>query len=479
MNGKIIIVDQDIAFAEKVAKMLEVDRLSVFSLSSGKQVLNLIQTVGIDLVICGKLFSDNDCLDLLKAIKLDSPATEVILMNEKPTVELLEGAVKWKVSSFFKIPLEEWTELNKAVSDALQRRKEIARSKDLIEDLLKKNQELLEAHDTISALHQDTEALYYFGRCLATSLNLEEIYAMMINAATKLLHNRPTILFLFDEEKNHFFVKKAIGFHESLPSGILLPLDNHSRTNMVKWFDDGGYLEGLRSQLSGVNDCHSFLSKPIIIHNKFFGFLTVIQSKDAECTERENNIFKQFISQSTFVLENAFLHEMANTLANRDELTGAYNRRYFQDRIEEEIKRAGRLKSCFSLIILDADHFKIYNDTHGHIQGDLLLKEVVKVMKERLRSTDVVCRFGGDEFVILLMDTDRAFASTIGNQIRAMIELNPFFAMDGVSEKKITLSMGVAQYPEDGLTSIELIRRADKALYLAKARGRDQVVSSL
>jgi diguanylate cyclase (GGDEF)-like protein len=479
MNGKIIIVDQDISFAEKVAKMLEVDRLSVFSLSSGKQVLNLIQTVGVDLVICGRLFSDLDCLDLLKSINADSPATEVILMSEKPTVDLLEGAVRWNVFKFFRLPLEDWTELNKAVSDALQKNREIARNKELIEDLLKKNQELLEAHHTISGLHQDTEALYYFGRCLATSLNLEEIYAMMINAANKLLHNRPTILFLFDEEKNLFYVKKAIGFHESPPTGILLPLDSHARNNMVKWFEEGGYLNRLRNQLSGVQNGHSFLSKPIIIHNKFFGFLSVIQAKDSECTEREINIFKQFISQSTFVLENAFLHEMANALANRDELTGSYNRRFFQERIEEEIKRSGRLESCFSVIILDIDHFKSYNDSHGHLQGDVLLKEIVKVMKERLRSTDVVCRFGGDEFVILLTDTDKAFAVTIGNQIRAMIELNPFFTLDEVSQKKITLSMGVAQYPQDGFTSIDLIRKADKALYMAKARGRDQVVSSL
>ncbi|MBI1823027.1 MAG: GGDEF domain-containing protein [Nitrospirae bacterium] len=170
---------------------------------------------------------------------------------------------------------------------------------------------------------------------------------------------------------------------------------------------------------------------------------------------------------------------MANSLANRDELTGAFNRRYFQEKIDEEIKRASRAETCFSLIILDVDHFKKYNDTYGHIQGDLLLKEIVKGIKERLRATDVVCRFGGDEFLILLMDTDKAMAVTIGNQIRNIIELNPNFKLNGGSEEKITFSMGVAQFPEDGFSSIDLIRRADKALYLAKDRGRDQVVASL
>ncbi|MFI5304952.1 MAG: diguanylate cyclase [Nitrospiria bacterium] len=477
MNGKIIIVDQDITFAEKLAKMLEVDRLSVFSLVSGKQVMNLTQNVGVDIVICGRLASDRECLDLLKAIKTASPSTEVILIAENPSLELLEGAVKWKVFDFIKLPVEDWKEFNLSVSEAVRKKGEIFKNKQLIEDLLKKNQELMEAHHTISALHQDTEALYYFGRCLATSLNREEIYAMMINAANKLLHSRPTMLFLFDEEKSLFYVKKVVGFQEFPSSEITLRVDSYARENMVQWFEEDDFLNGLKNQLSDVPNCHSFLSKPIIIHNNVFGFLTVLQTKEAECTEREINIFKQFISQSAFVLENAFLHEKANALANHDELTGAYNRRHFQDKIEEEIKRSTRMGTYFSLIILDVDHFKKYNDTYGHIQGDLLLKEIVKGMKERLRSTDVVCRFGGDEFVILLMETDKAFAVTIGNQIRAMIDLNPSFNLDGASDEKITFSMGIAQFPDDGFSSIDLIRKADKALYTAKARGRNQVVS--
>jgi diguanylate cyclase (GGDEF)-like protein len=477
MNGKIIIVDQDIAFAEKMAKMLDVDRLSVFSLVSGKQVLSLIQNVGIDVVICGRLASDHESLDLLRNIKEISPSTETILLHPSPSVELLEGALKWKAFRFLKLPFEEKGELNRAVLDALEKKREFIKNKNLIDDLLKKNQELLEAHHLISSLHQDTEALYYFGRCLATSLNLEEIYAMMINAANKLLHNRPTMLFLFNEEKSLFYVKKSIGFRDSPPSDIILPVGPADRENMLKWFEKEEYRDSLTTRLSQIAECHSILSKPIIIHNKVFGFLTILQSRDSECTEREVNIFKQFISQSAFVLENAFLHEMANALANRDELTGAFNRRYFQERIEEEIKRCGRMGSVFSLMILDVDHFKKYNDTFGHIQGDHLLKEIVAGMKTRLRTTDVICRFGGDEFLVLLMETDRELAISIGNQIRSIIEQNPAFYFCGEAENKITFSLGIAQYPDDGLTSIDLIRKADNALYLAKARGRNQVVA--
>ncbi|MBI1823026.1 MAG: response regulator [Nitrospirae bacterium] len=278
MNGKIIIVDQDILFAEKLAKMLEVDRLNVFSLVSGKQVLNLIQNVGIDVVICGKLLSDQDCLDLMKTIRESSPSTEMILLSESPSVELLEGAVKSKVFNFIKLPVQDWKELNRVVSEALEKNREFAKSKILIDDLLKKNQELLEAHHTISALHQDTEALYYFGRCLATSLNLEEIYAMMINAANKLLHSRPTILFLYNEENGLFFVKKAIGFQRSLPSGITLPVGIDARENMMKWFEKEEYLPSLKNQLSEVHECHSFLSKRTHIYMKWQIRLRIVMS---------------------------------------------------------------------------------------------------------------------------------------------------------------------------------------------------------
>lgn len=475
MKGKIIVVDQDNAFANEVAKVLEMDQNNVFSLNSGKQVLEVLRTVGIHVVICGTLSSEMTELELLTAVKNENPRTEVILMIKTPTIELLEGAMKGGTFDYVKLPVQDWHSFKTTVSEAFQKSQLAFKNKQLIEDLLLKNQELMEAHNTITLIHQDTEALYYFGRCLATSLNLEEIYAMMTNATNKLLNNRPTLLFLFNEKKAHLYLKKAIGFNDPLEE-FIIPIEAKYKDNLVAWLEEKSYIEQfIKHNLPNGSEHDSFLSKPIIIHDNVYGLLTVLQNRESECTERESNLFKQFVSQSAFVLENALLHEKTNELANRDELTGVFNRRYFQEKIEEEIKRASRQNNRFSVFILDVDYFKHYNDTFGHIQGDFLLKELVAVMTERLRSTDIVSRFGGDEFVVLLIDTEKYAALEIGNQIRENIENNPKFKLTDGNEKKITISVGVAQYPDDGVTSIDLIRKADQALYVAKARGRNQV----
>jgi diguanylate cyclase (GGDEF)-like protein len=475
MKGKIIVVDRDVAFAEKMAKVLEEEKYNVFPLGSGKQVLEILHTVGIHVVICGNLAPGISSLELLKAIKTANRETEVILMSDAPTIGLLEGAIKGEASDFIQLPVQEWSALKQIVSEAFDKSQEAFKNNRLIEDLLKKNQELLEAHHTISILHQDTEALYYFGRCLATSLNLEEIYAMMTNATNKLLSARPTLLLLFNEIESRLYLKKAIGVSDP-PEDLTIPIDDRAYHNNVSdYIEEGAYLEHLKTLLPGISDRHSFLSKPILIHDKLYGALIVIQSKDLECTEREINLFKQFVSQSAFVLENALLHEKANELANHDGLTGVFNRRYFQEKIEEEIKRAERQNGKFSLIVLDIDYFKYFNDRYGHIQGDILLKRVVAVMMERLRSTDVVCRFGGDEFVILLIDTEKKDACEIANQIRETIGNNPGFAMKEGDEKKLTVSMGISEYPGNGSTVVDLVRTADQALYVAKAKGRNQV----
>ncbi|MBI1819302.1 MAG: diguanylate cyclase [Nitrospirae bacterium] len=474
MKGKIIVVDRNVAFAEKMAKVLEEEKYNVFPLGSGKQVLEILHTVGIHVVICGNLAPGISSLELLKAIKTTNRETEVILMSDMPTIGLLEGAIKGEASDFIRLPVQEWSALKQIVSEAFDKSQEAFKNNRLIEDLLKKNQELLEAHHTISTLHQDTEALYYFGRCLATSLDLEEIYAMMTNATNKLLSARPTLLLLFDEIESRLYLKKAIGVSDP-PEDLTIPIDRTYHNNVSDYIEEGAYLEYLKTMLPGISDRHSFLVKPILIHDKLYGALIVIQSKDFECTEREINLFKQFVSQSAFVLENALLHEKANELANYDGLTGVFNRRYFQEKIEEEIKRAERQNGKFSLIVLDIDYFKYFNDRYGHIQGDILLKRVVAVMMERLRSTDVVCRFGGDEFVILLIDTEKKDACEIASQIRETIENSPGFAMKEGDEKQLTVSMGVSEYPGDGSTVVDLVRTADQALYVAKAKGRNQV----
>ena len=159
-----------------------------------------------------------------------------------------------------------------------------------------------------------------------------------------------------------------------------------------------------------------------------------------------------------------------------DEKTGLYNYRYFKQSMAEEMKRAERYNRHVSLVMMDIDYFKHYNDTNGHAMGDLLLKDLAGLLKESVRETDLVARFGGEEFVLLLPETPRAVAVKLADNIRLMIKNHVFPMEEKQPNKDLTVSIGVASYPAKNVVNADaLIERADQALYRAKKRGRNRV----
>lgn len=173
--------------------------------------------------------------------------------------------------------------------------------------------------------------------------------------------------------------------------------------------------------------------------------------------------------------ELASTNELLARLSYTDSLTGVYNNRYFYERLEEEISLARRTDGHLALIMLDIDHFKRYNDTYGHRQGDRLLREVARIMSEKCRETDIVCRYGGEEFGIILPHASRTEALGVAERIREAIASHPFEGRESQPNGVLTISAGVAVFPDDAQTVGELVERADIALYRAKSSGRNAV----
>jgi len=180
-------------------------------------------------------------------------------------------------------------------------------------------------------------------------------------------------------------------------------------------------------------------------------------------------VFKYIPSGS---IETVF-HDELHNLAHLDGLTGCYNRKYIIDYLETEVKRCQKLEVPFSLLMFDLDFFKKVNDTYGHLAGDYVLKETVRLLKEKiLRASDVLGRYGGEEFVIVLSEAPHRTAADIAERIRKGIERHSFM-FDG-NKMEITISVGVASM-KSGDTSLTLLEEADKALYKAKESGRNKV----
>ena len=212
----------------------------------------------------------------------------------------------------------------------------------------------------------------------------------------------------------------------------------------------------------------SLVSVPLMSENRMVGILVV------SCLPREE-LEKFLILSAQFALEikKVLLYETVEKLAITDSLTGLYVRRYFSERLEEELHRSKRHKFKFAFLMIDIDDFKLCNDTYGHLVGDAILKEMSRIIKEHLRAIDVVSRYGGEEFAVLLPETGLESAMMIADRLRKKIEESVFAAYD--EKLKFTISTGISIYPQDATEEKALIEKADAALYTAKRGGKNIV----
>jgi diguanylate cyclase (GGDEF)-like protein len=168
--------------------------------------------------------------------------------------------------------------------------------------------------------------------------------------------------------------------------------------------------------------------------------------------------------------------EALRRMATRDQLTGLLNRREFERILMEEDERVRRFKMSLSLVMVDIDHFKSVNDTHGHSVGDIVLREVARRVADEVRTVDRAVRFGGEELVLILVQTERAGAIDTAKRVVAAVAREPVFVSESLS-LKVTVSAGAAAMPADADSGLALLNAADKALYAAKARGRNRALS--
>lgn len=221
----------------------------------------------------------------------------------------------------------------------------------------------------------------------------------------------------------------------------------------------------------------SVISIPILVNNRLVALLQLGGCRPRRFTEEDALLVWMLAIQSEALFHNSqtereFLRRMAMT----DGLTGLFNRRYFDEQVDREIQRSYRTGKPFVLMMMDVDFFKKYNDRYRHLKGDQALREIAIILKARLRQIDTVSRFGGEEFSVLLPETDEVGGLAVAKHISLSVKNHSFVGKEKKRDVRMTMSIGCSVFPYDGKEKEELIHRADLALYHAKESGRDQVV---
>ena len=217
-----------------------------------------------------------------------------------------------------------------------------------------------------------------------------------------------------------------------------------------------------------IKDFNTLVAIPLVSEEKISGILYI---ENIPKVYFEN--FLILAGQFAIQLQKVILYKKVQEMAITDSLTEVSTRRYFLERFREEIRRSMHRKSNMSFLMIDLDYFKEKNDKFGHLVGDVVLKEIAGVLKSTLREIDIIGRYGGEEFTVVLTGITKEGALLAAERIRSSVEHSVFKAYD--EKVSITISIGISTFPEDGVDEHTLIESADKALYRAKEKGRNRV----
>jgi len=320
-------------------------------------------------------------------------------------------------------------------------------------------------------------ALYEVGIAISSVLKLDDLLNEIIFILKNKLKQSSISLMLIEEGSQELVVSVSHGVL-SEEKGFRLKLE---KEGIARWVVETGeplLIPDVRSDSRCIGSHSlpkSIIAVPLKREKKTIGVLSVEQEGAFSLDERDLKLFSTLATQIAIVIENARLYEKTAKQAITDGLTNIYNYRHFHTRLSEELKRSKRYHRPLSLIMLDIDHFKIYNDKHGHLKGDVLLRELAQLLIKVTRDVDLVARYGGEEFMIILPETSKREAKQMAERIWREVRENHFPYGETQPGGHLTISLGVATFPEDAWEKEELIDLVDQALYRAKQGGRDRV----
>jgi len=333
-------------------------------------------------------------------------------------------------------------------------------------------------HQEIKNQLKEHTIIYKINNLINSTLNPEAVLTKVVKSIRKYFNYLICDVLLLDEQEENLYIAATDGYlaenrrntRIKLGEGVTGKVAVSGKPLLVP---DVTKFEGY---VQGAKEVCSEVAVPLKVLYELIGVLNVESTKLNAFDKQDLRLLSILSTPIAIAIQNARLHQQMKKLAITDELTGLYNFRYLQERLEEEVKRAQRYERSLSLIMADIDYFKDFNDNYGHPEGNKVLKVLANILKANVREIDIVGRYGGEEFIIILPEAVKEEAQEIAERIRIKVERYKFITEKNYPYKKnLTLSLGITSCFQQNITPQSLVQKVDQALYQAKGKGRNRV----
>jgi len=454
-KGRILIVDDSRLSGTFCTDILAGDGFDVETASSGIEALSLLKARDFDLVILDLILPDISGQEVLHRSKQIKASTNFIVVTGHASLDSAIECLKSGASDYLTKPINP-EEFKIIVNRSIEQKR------------------LFEENSGLKRLIK----LYELSTAILTCLDKERFLEVVLDSMLQIIHGKVGISISYEREPVNWQLKAFRATDEETAKNLADALISY-----LKLPDSETGLPGRKDTMSlelkalglPYSDMGPFLLVPISQNDSIAGYLAIFSELNGSYNKSDIENASLIANQATLALENIRLYTEARELTYIDDLTRLHNIRYMDIALDNEIKRAKRFKSHLSFLFIDIDYFKNINDSYGHQVGSKVLIELGQILREMVREIDAVARYGGDEFTILLVETNAAGATVIASRIRDVVEKHPFMKEEGLSIR-LTITIGVAAYPEQASSKEELLTAADKAMYKGKNTTRNVVV---
>lgn len=444
----ILLVEDDRFFRDTFSDLLKAEGYIVDCASGGSEALAMLVERRYGLVITDIVMPDISGLEILSRVRENDPTIDVIMVTGNANLESAIFTLKHGARDYLVKPVNP-EEFIHSVARCMQERR-----------LLDENLEL-----------KNMLGLFQASQAIAGCLDLARVHHLLIDALLREIGvTRALGLFLYDgllelEEAKGVATAAA----QTVAAEILARLPD--TPPMLHHIEHIKLSSGTRKD--GIREAYL-----IHIHSRsgYQGLIAILNDAGSalpDISACSKNI--QFlVEQSAHAFENAETFSQAKDMLFIDDISGLYNHRYLDVALEREMKRVERYASHLAVLFIDVDSFKLINDTHGHLIGSRVLAEFGALLKKSVRDVDIVIRYGGDEYTVILVETNSETAWLVAERTRAQVEEHVFMAADGYAIR-LTCSIGYACCPDDTASKDTLLDMADKAMYIGKTSGKNRV----